>query len=643
MTKTIISIFLCVFMLPVWAISLNDTTAIQLQQVDVDAERKKQFPEIGRVVRKLDESQLLRMPAHSSEVMLRTIPGVDIRQRGVGGVQADLSLRGGSFNQVLVLLNGIDISDPQTGHHHLNLPVDASDLSGIEVLLGAASRRYGSEAFSGAVNFVTRIPDGNNLKAEASYGSFNSHRLRVAGHFEKGEFQNFTSAVYSASDGYRHNTDFKRLNLYSLTNWSNPIIGTAELQIGYQNKAFGANGFYSLAFPEQFENTRTMFSSLRWQKQWDKVDVTAQIHTRKHYDRFELFRSFRNAAPWYRDHNYHLTNVNGGGVTVQYFSNIGKINGGVKLRNDHVYSTVLGHLIPASSTKPRNYFEDDTSKVFTREANRFISTAFADYTGKWGNIVLSSGLSMAHSRDYGTHFNYGGELSWFILNDLSVYVSGNTASRLPTFTDIYYQDANHQANPLLQPERSATIEGGVTYKTNRWDVQANVFTRKGQNIIDWVRFAGDTKWKSLNLVDMNTRGAELLIQYNPKTPLVNHIQASYNFVETDKAAEGFDSKYALDYLRHQLLIGIDHLIYKNIGAYWNIALSDRAGQYVQFGTGTLTNYQPFWLVNTRIRWEVKPFQLYADVNNLLNVSYVDFGGLPLPGLHVVAGVKWQLK
>lgn len=642
MRKTIIFCLFAVLVFPALALEFADTTAIQLKQVNVDADRKKQFPDIGRVVRRVDGPELMNMPMQSTETILRTIPGVDIRQRGVGGTQSDISLRGGSFDQVLVLLNGIDISDPQTGHHHLNLPLDAADMSSVEVLQGAASRRYGTNAFSGAVNFITEVEPGNNIKAEATYGSFNTHKVRVAANVSSGEFRNFTSVVQTASDGYRHNTDFKRFNLYSLTQWNNDKFGTAELQLGLQHKSFGANGFYSLSFPEQFEHTRTLFSSLRWKKSWESLDMTAQLNSRRHYDRFELFRDFKGAAPWYSDHNYHQTDVHGGGVSMQYFSKIGKFSGGFNLRNDHVYSTVLGHLIPEDKEKPLNRFEKGAEKYFTREDNRFIKTGFVDYTGNWNQFIFSGGVSLSDSRDFGTHVNYGAELSYFIQNDFSLFVSANTASRLPTFTDLFFRNATHEANPDLQAETSLNLEGGISYSNRRLQTKASVFHREGRNIIDWVRYAGATKWKSQNLVAVNTLGAEVSAEYKPESRYLNHLKVAYTWIDSDKVADGFDSRYALDYLRHQLLLGVDHRIISNVGASWNVSLSDRAGDYRDFASGGFAEYKPFVLVNTRIRWDINKIQLYADINNLLNVDYVDFGGLPLPGFHMMAGLKWRL-
>lgn len=629
--------------LPVFSTSLSDTTVIRLKQVEVEAARKKQFPEIGRVVRRIDSAQLHVQPALTTEALLRFVPGVDVRQRGAGGTQADLSLRGGSFDQVLVLLNGIDISDPQTGHHHMNLPVDIADLSGLEVLQGAASRRYGSGAFSGAVNFATKASEGRQVNAEASYGSFNTYRLRAAANLSSGDFSNYSSVTYTASDGYRHNTDYNRMNLYSLTNWKNDKAGTVELQLGLQHKSFGANGFYTLAYPEQFEHTRTLFSSLRWKKSWESLDVTAQVSSRRHYDRFELFRNFNGAAAWYTDHNYHLTDVNGGGVNAQYFTGFGKLSGGVNLRNDHIYSTVLGRLIENADERPVNKFEKSAEKVFTRGANRLLTTAFLDYTGNWQGFVLSGGVSLAHSADYNTHFNYGAELSYFLQNQLSFFVSANTATRLPTFTDLYYQNATHTANPDLQPEKSLNLEGGVSFTDQAFGARGSVFSRRGSNIIDWVKYSGETKWKSLNLVEVNTAGAEFSVEYKPASGLINQLQMSYTFIHSDKIADGFDSKYALDYLRHQFVLGVDHRIFDRLSASWNVGMSDRAGNYSEFSSGAITSYEPYWLVNTRIRYDLKNWQFYADVNNLLNINYVDFGGLPLPGIHFQAGLRWNLK
>jgi iron complex outermembrane receptor protein len=85
---------------------------------------------------------------------------MDIRRRGANGVQSDVSFRGSSFEQVLLLINGIRMNDSQTGHNSLNLPVDLGDVERIEVIKGPAARRFGQNAYAGAINIITKINPG---------------------------------------------------------------------------------------------------------------------------------------------------------------------------------------------------------------------------------------------------------------------------------------------------------------------------------------------------------------------------------------------------------------------------------------------------------------------------------------------------
>ena len=122
-------------------------------------------------------------PVTSIQELLEYVAGVDVRQRGAEGVQADISIRGGTFDQTLILLNGVNITDPQTGHHNLNLPVSINQIERIEILEGPAARVYGPNAFSGAINIVTRQPDKTSWKLAIEGGSFGYFDVQGAGSF----------------------------------------------------------------------------------------------------------------------------------------------------------------------------------------------------------------------------------------------------------------------------------------------------------------------------------------------------------------------------------------------------------------------------------------------------------------------------
>lgn len=621
------------------AYELSDTMVVHLSDVEVHANRQQQFSVIGKVVKQIDAPTIQQLPAQGLDVLLKSISGVDVRQRGAGGTQADISLRGGSFDQVLILLNGVNVTDPQTGHHHLDIPLDLSEVSRIQVLQGSASRRYGSQAFSGAINIVTDTRSKSLIDFTLSYGSYNTQTQKLTLGLGKKSLRHFTTLSHNSSDGYRPNTDYNNYQLFSQTNWETKHMGTFDLQLAGQRKSFGANGFYSLAYPNQFEHTQTQFSSMNWQKQWESLHLNAQVYYRRHYDRFELFRGFEQAASWYVDHNYHLTDVGGGSVNAIYYSPFGKLSGGVDLKYDHIFSTVLGKSIELTN-QPKNKFEKD--KLFTKEDDRLVKSGYLDFSKSWNKVFVSAGASFSQTNAFGLQPNVGAEISYFLNNDVIVFASANTALRLPTFTDLYYQSATQKANPALQPEHSVTYEAGLNYKKAALQLNAGVFYRKGSNIIDWVKYPTQDKWESMNLTTLNTMGADGSVAYTFKQSWIKHMMFSYAYIESDKPKTEFDSKYALDYLRHQLILQVTHVVLPHVSMTWNFTYNDRANGYADFTTGKQVPYRPYLLLGNRINWQLKQFTIYADLNNLLNDTYIDFGGLPQPGFHAMLGMKWKI-
>ena len=192
-------------------------------------------------------------PVQTLESALRLAPSVDIRERGGKGMQADIFIRGGSFDQTMVLLNGIDFTDARTGHQSHSLPVDIDCISAVDLLDGVP----GVGAFAGAVNIRT------------------------------------AAGSYRRSDGYRHNTEFANYNAFVRATYEAPRAGFFDLQAGYQNRTFGSNGFYAAYNPDQWEATSTALASLRWLKQAGRFSFGASASYRKHLQH----QSRRGALP----------------------------------------------------------------------------------------------------------------------------------------------------------------------------------------------------------------------------------------------------------------------------------------------------------------------------------------------------------
>ena len=141
--------------------------------------------ETAKIVTVITSDDIHRAAVATVNDALKMATGVDVRQRGGFGVQTDISIGGGTFDQIAILLNGVNIGNPQTGHLSADFPVSLEDIERIEIIEGASSRVFGASAFNGAINIVTK--KGQNSKVEGvvaleggSFGTFGGTG-RVAG------------------------------------------------------------------------------------------------------------------------------------------------------------------------------------------------------------------------------------------------------------------------------------------------------------------------------------------------------------------------------------------------------------------------------------------------------------------------------
>ncbi|NPA43992.1 MAG: TonB-dependent receptor plug domain-containing protein, partial [Chlorobi bacterium] len=169
---------------------------------------------------------------------------VDVRQRGAEGIQADISIRGGNFEQTLILLNGFKMNDAQTGHHNMDLPVDIESIEKVEIIEGPGNRFFGINAYSGAINFITNTQTANNLKLSIFAGQHNYFGGNASISLNRKNWKNYLAISKKSSDGYLsddtiNNTDFNTLNVFYETNFINKFADF-KIQAGYSDKSFGA-------------------------------------------------------------------------------------------------------------------------------------------------------------------------------------------------------------------------------------------------------------------------------------------------------------------------------------------------------------------------------------------------------------------
>ena len=645
---------------------------VDLEEVVVAAKRSPiVYSKLSRIVNTLSGDEIEQLPAENLQEALSFYPGVDVKQRGPQGVQADLSIRGGSFDQNLVMLNGINMNDPQTGHFALNLPVDLSAVSKIEILKGSGSRVFGPNAFSGVLNIVTRPLDTNLVNLELQGGQNGYYKSALATNLTTGKLRTFLALSHSGSNGYIDNTDFNLSSLF-LQSQYHLNISTVDFQFGYSNKGFGAQGFYTPEYPNQFEENNMLFSALSLDINTNQLNTNASVYWRRHKDRFELFREsedwyqregdyfVRNDndtakyAPgvyeswnYYSGHNYHLTDVYGANVNTDFRSLLGKTSIGFDFRSENIWSNVLGN--PMEDTLSVG---NDSHGAYTKSYTRTIVNSYLEHTVYIDGFVASIGVLGSWSNEFNRKWKWfpGADLSYNFTKALKVFASANRSLRAPTFTDLFYEGPNNIGNPELKNEHVTSYESGLKWNQRHLSAYLSAFYSNADDVIAWVDTDPDDKgkFKTENLTNLTKKGLEFRFQYRfTQLPLIDAASMNYTYIDQTKDAGKYTSKYSLNYLKNKLVINLRMQPLKQVALNISGHYNDRNGSFLRYDKVNDTylsdkSYAPYWLFNAKLRYDIDSWDFYIQASNLLDNHYYDMGNIRMPGRWIKIGVHKKL-
>jgi vitamin B12 transporter len=614
---------------------INDSLTIKnhrLGNVTIAVDRTQvEALQASRLVRIISKSDIERTPAGDLHDLLRYVAGIDIRQRGSAGAQADISIRGGTYDQAMVLLNGINVTDPQTGHHNLNLPISLESIERIEILQGSATTSFGPNAFSGAINIITGNSSENHIRLAATAGNYGLRKGSFNVSNTICSFKHFISIDRVSSDGYKKNTDLFNATVFYQAKYSLKA-GTFDFQTGLNKKDFGANSFYSLKYPEQYEDIKTGFASMKFQTV-SRVRFSTALYLRRGLDHFELKRN--NDSIPFNDHRTLTTGLN---INVAADHRLGKISAGIDLRREHILSNILGYSL-STGIKVPGY----ENTFYSRSYERINTGIFAEHNFTLKKFIFNAGIRAQHNQS-GTGIYPGMDISYRINSYMRMYSSLNRSLRMPTFTDMFYRSPVQQGSPDLKPEKAVSIEGGLKYSFPILKGYINSFYRQGQDIIDWVKHpsADSIIWRSMNHSQVNFKGVEWFMKLTPGTGHIQGFSFSYSLLKGDANHGDLISKYALDYLHHQLISDIDLRIawklYNSIRLTWKV----RNGSFPD-QRGAPVSYDPYWLCDTKLYWKGEQFSVFTDASNIFNTAWYDMGGIVQAGFWLTFGFTLDLN
>ena len=553
--------------------------------------------ESARTVTVLD-TQLHPLAYPDPEDYLRTDSSVDIQQRAPGGVLSDVSLRGASFEQTLVLLNGLRIDDAETSHFNLDLPVPLAALGNIDVLHGAGSTLYGSDAIGGVIDFMTRKPEVNALQLRSGAGSFAEDEQSVLGSLVRKNSSEVIAGEHALSAGFISDRDYRTESASSDTRVATPL-GSTEILLAGDDRSFGAAQFYGNY--NSWERTKSWFAGLT---QAFDTHTEADAAYRRHSD---IFLLERNQPEGYK--NQHIDDG---------------FEGALRDRRTVLRNTTL-----------LTGLEETTDQIQSTNLGDHGRNRGAGYgEAEWhipGRGSLSAGLREELFSGGPLVSSPTAAATLWLPHSFKLRAAAGHGFRIPTYIDLYYSDPTTLGNPNLKPESAWNFEGGADwYPSSRAGANLTVFYSRQKDAIDYTRASAADQWQATNLAGLHFTGVESAVDWRVSSAA--EVKFSWTLLfGAQSAFHGLQSEYVFNYPVNN----------GRADCTWNLPHS----LLIESRLGVVERYQqtayPVWDASiARSSGRIRP---YLQMTNLSNTGYDEILNVRMPGRSFVGGLEVVLS
>lgn len=572
-------------------------------EVTVGSRLSSDLPLATRTVEVLTAEELARRPVRTVQEAIGSAMGVDLLARSPA--QADVAVRGGGFEQVLVLVDGVRVSDAQTGHFDLDLALPLDEVERIEILRGPGSALYGADAFGGVINIITRRPERPEVGGRLEGGSFGSLGATATARYIGDAVRVGATAEHRRSDGHRPGTDYEITAAHA--HFEAPLRGRPlRARVGLARRDFGAAKFYTSpeASFDEFEATRTFSLMVGWDAPSPaSFVIEPRLSVRRHDDDFLLER---DDPDFYR--NVHRSWQLGGEVTARREGERASLAVGGEAYRDILESTNLGDR------------EEQRAALFAEAA-----------TGQTGGSLLSAGLRADWHSAYGAVLAPSLAVAHWLHPDLHVRASLSRAFRAPTWTDRFYSDPANVGDPELEPEHGWEGELGAELAAGQATLSLSGFLRTTEDLIDWARPAGaepDDPWRTMNIETATFRGLELSVEgvRAGSTRLAGRVSLLAFDAET---GGGLESKYALRPLTREAALDVQPPTVGGVTLFLRTTYARRAREEAHVR------------LDGRLSRPFGSARLFLDATNLTDTDYLDVSAMPAAGAAVSLGLEWR--
>ena len=568
---------------PVYAQDFRQTVVVTA------AARPVELGSVTRTMTVITRQQIEALPVHSVADVLRLASSIDVRARGERGVQTDFALRGATFGQMLMLVDGVRLNDAQSGHHNGDIPVPLDLVERIEILYGPGSSLFGADAVGGTVNIVTRRDSGEAGAIEA--GSFGLVAGRGQADLTRGDLRESIGVSYDRSDGFMYDRDYKSAILRSRTSLGN----RSGLSVSYLWKEFGANNFYGGNAPSREWTNQTLVAMDHRFGEVAGWSIDGQASYRTHGDRFV----FNQTNPALSDNRHRTHAVLASASGSRTVAGRGSLTVGLEGGGDWIRSTNLG--------------DHEMARI----------SGYGEWRQQVGSAVQLEGLvRVDHYDEFGTSSNPSLGAGWWATQSIRFRGSVARAFRVPTFTERYYSDPANLARAEVGPEKAWAEEAGADIlMRGGWLLQTSFFARQDDDVIDWLRATTAERWQTYNVRDVSTLGFEVGVQKLLSSGVFVHAQ--YTAINVDAETVNLLSKYVLDYAPHSIAVA----------SAIPLPAGFRVAPRLEYRHRTRSSGDSdYVLLDTRLGRRInRNFDLFIDGTNLFDVSYQEISGVAMPG------------